>query len=103
MNISTIRTRVEPLNRSSRVTGTTEQDETAILTLVETAERSDLESSGTLDPLIQAVVDKLPKPNTVWSIDDRGKWLKAMAMAFNLVYRTPASQEIKQPILKSAG
>ena len=40
------------------------------------------------DPLIQALVDKLPKPNTVWSIDDRAKWLKAAAMAFNLIYRT---------------
>jgi hypothetical protein len=33
-------------------------------------------------------VDKLPKPNSIWSIDDRAKWLKAAAMAFNLVYRT---------------
>jgi hypothetical protein len=88
MNISNIRTRVEPLNnRSSLGTGTAEQ-ETAILTLVDTAERSDFESSGTLDPLIQALVDKLPKPNTIWSIDDRGSWLKAAAMAFNLVYRS---------------
>ena len=43
MNISNIRTRVEPLNnRSSLGTGTAEQ-ETAILTLVDTAERSDFE------------------------------------------------------------
>ena len=92
MNISNIRTRVEPLNnRSSLGTGTAEQAETAILTLVDTAERSDFESSGTLDPLIQALVDKLPKPNTIWSIDDRGSWLKAAAMAFNLVYRSSAS------------
>ena len=91
MNISNIRTRVEPLNNRSYLgTGTAEQ-ETAILTLVDTAERSDFESSGTLDPLIQALVDKLPKPNTIWSIDDRGSWLKAAAMAFNLVYRSPAS------------
>ena len=104
MNISNIRTRVEPLNnRSSLGTGTREQEETAILTLVDTAEGNDLESSGTLDPLIQALVDKLPKPNAIWSIDDRGKWLKAAAMAFNLVYRSAASQEIKHPDMKAAG
>jgi hypothetical protein len=104
MNISNIRTRVEPLNnRSSLGTGTREQEETAILTLVDNAEGNDLESSGTLDPLIQALVDKLPKPNTIWTIDDRGSWLKAAAMAFNLVYRSPASQEIKQPDMKAAG
>jgi hypothetical protein len=35
-----------------------------------------------------ALVDKLPPPDSVWSIDDRAKWLKAVAMIFNLVYRT---------------
>jgi hypothetical protein len=103
MNISNIRTRVEPLNnRSSLVTGT-EQEETAILTLVDSAERTVLESSGMLDPLIQALVDKLPKPNTIWSINERGQWLKAVAMAFNLVYRSSASEEIKHSAWKSAG
>jgi hypothetical protein len=56
-----------------------------------------------LDPLIQALVDKLPKPNSIWSIDDRAKWLKAAAMAFNLVYRTDEREEPKQAALKSVG
>jgi hypothetical protein len=43
------------------------------------------------DPLIQALVDRLPVPNSIWSIDDRAKWLKALAMVFNLVYRTEKS------------
>jgi hypothetical protein len=49
-------------------------------------------------------MDKLPKPNAVWSIDDRGKWLKAAGMAFNLIYRT-AEQKPEQTMapLKSVG
>jgi hypothetical protein len=49
-------------------------------------------------------MDKLPKPHAIWSIDDRGKWLKAAAMAFNLVYRT-AEEKPQQSVstLKSVG
>lgn len=88
--------------------GTTEPDETPILTLVGIAEPSDAaersDAAEMPDPLIQALMDKLPKPNTIWSINDRGSWLKAAAMAFNLVYRT-AEVEQKQPpsVLKSFG
>jgi hypothetical protein len=41
------------------------------------------------DPLIQGLVDRLPKPDSVWSLDDRGKWLRAAAVIFTLVYKTP--------------
>jgi hypothetical protein len=41
-----------------------------------------------LTPLIQALVDRLPKSYGIWSIDDRAKWLKAAAMVFNLIYKT---------------
>jgi hypothetical protein len=68
------------------VTRTTEPDETPILRLLDTDELRDAPEAP--DPLIQALMDKLPKPNTIWSIDDRGSWLKAAAMAFNLVYKT---------------
>jgi hypothetical protein len=54
------------------------------------------------DPLIQALVDKLPKPKSIWSIDDRAHWLKAAAMAFNLVYRSPERKD-EQSTLKSVG
>jgi hypothetical protein len=103
MNISDLRTRADALNgRSCLVTRNTESDETSILTLVETAERSD--AAEMPDPLIQALMDKLPKPNTIWSIDDRGKWLKAAAMAFNLVYRTAEEKpEQTASVLKSIG
>jgi hypothetical protein len=96
-------TRADALNgRSCLVARTTESDETSILTLVDIAERSDATEAP--DPLIQALIDKLPKPHTIWSIDDRGKWLKAAAMAFNLIYKT-AEQKPEQttPVLKSVG
>ena len=101
MNMSEILTRVDSLNDRSRLVTRDEPDETPVLTLVDAAERSD---AGEMpDPLIQALVDKLPEPNSVWSIDDRAKWLKAAAMAFNLVYRFPASEDRKQSVLKSVG
>jgi hypothetical protein len=119
MNISDIRTRVDALNdRSCLVTRSAEpetrradreetpvltlREETPVLTLIETADRSDPESGEMLDPLIQALVDKLPKPNSIWSIDDRAHWLKAAAMAFNLVYRSPERKD-EQSALKSVG
>ena len=45
-------------------------------------------NSGVPDPLIQTLVDRLPKPNSIWSIEDRAKWLRAAAVIFNLVYKT---------------
>ena len=101
MNMSEILTRVDSPNDKSRlVTRNVEREETPVLTLVDTAERT-CEMS---DPLIQALVDKLPKPNTIWSIDDRAKWLKAAAMAFNLIYKTSEREEQQSPsALKTVG
>jgi hypothetical protein len=104
MNISDIRTRVDALSeRTCLVTRNTEPAETPILTLVESVDRSDASEMPDQDPLIQALIDKLPKPNSIWSIDDRGNWLKAAAMAFNLVYRTPEREDQATSVLKSVG
>ena len=67
--------------RTSLLTKIGELDENPVPTFVEA------EPSKMPDPLIQALVEKLPKPNTVWSIDDRAKWLRAATMIFNLVYK----------------
>ena len=106
MNISDIRTRIEGSEKSSLGTRIAELDETSVLTLVDTAERSEAESSEMPDPLIQALVDKLPKANTMWSIEDRAKWLRAAAIIFNLVYKlgeADAKTEEEPSVLKSAG
>jgi hypothetical protein len=39
------------------------------------------------DPLLQGLVDRLPKPDSIWSLDDRGKWLRVAAVIFTLVRR----------------
>jgi hypothetical protein len=111
MNISDIPTRVEAGSneKSSLVTRIGELDETPILTLVDTVEPSEAEPSKLPDPLIQALVDKLPKPETVWSLEDRAKWLRAAAIIFNLVYKLGDAHEAELKIeektsaLKSAG
>ena len=101
MDISDIRTRVDAHNVSSLVRRA-EPEETPLLALVEgIADQS--AANEMLDPLIQALIDKLPKPHSVWSIDDRGNWLKAAAMAFNLVYRTPERDERAPSAFKSVG
>jgi len=101
MNITDLRAKVDTLNdRSNLVTRGVEPDGDPVLTLVNTVETNGPEK---LDPLLQALVDKLPKPNTVWSINDRGSWLKAAAMAFNLVYRLPERDEQASSVLKSVG
>jgi len=100
MNMSEILTRVDSLNdRSHLVARSVEQEETPVLSLVDTERTSEMP-----DPLIQALVDKLPKPNTIWTIDDRARWLKAAAMAFNLIYKTSERDAQQSPSeLKAVG
>jgi hypothetical protein len=101
MNMSEILTRVDhPSDKSRLVTRSVEREEIPVLTLVDTAEQT----CEMPDPLIQALVDKLPKPNTIWPIDDRAKWLKTAAMAFNLIYRTCQREQHQSPsALKAIG
>ena len=42
---------------------------------------------GKTDLLIQGLVDRLPKPNAVWSLEERAKWLRTAASIFGLVYK----------------
>ena len=103
MKISDIRTRIESgVDDQGFLAKTDELEKTPVLTLVDSAERSDA-----CDPLIQALAGKLPKSNTVWPIGDRAKWLQAAAMAFNLVYKPDEGDEhdlkIEKGHLKSAG
>ncbi len=49
----------------------------------------DSDGCGLDDPLIQGLVQRLPAPDTVWSVDDRAKWLRTAASVFDLVYTDP--------------
>ena len=111
MDISDIRTRVEvsPNEKNSLITKISEVEEPPILTLVDTAEQSDAEFSKLPDPLVQALVNKLPKPDSIWSLEDRAKWLRAAAIIFNLVYKPSEGSEAElkidenSSVRKSAG
>ncbi len=43
---------------------------------------------GASDPMIMGLVARLPKPDAVWPLEDRAKWLRTAAAIFALVYRT---------------
>jgi hypothetical protein len=44
---------------------------------------------STTDLLIRGLVDRLPKPNAIWPLDERIKWLCTAASIFDLIYRQP--------------
>jgi len=111
------RTGIESSQKSSLVTRIAELKEAPVLTLVDKAEPSEAELTQMPDPLvqaldempdplIQALVGKLPKPKSVWSIEDRAKWLRAAAIIFNLVYQPSEADSKTEDAsldLKSAG
>ena len=41
-----------------------------------------------LDRLVQGLMDLLPKPDSIWSIEDRVKWLRLAEGIFNIGYKT---------------
>jgi hypothetical protein len=51
------------------------------------------EANGSTDLLIQGLVDRLPKANGVWSLDERAKWLRTAASIFDLVYKADAGEQ----------
>ena len=42
---------------------------------------------GKTDLLLQGLVDRLPKQDALWSLEDRAKWLRTAALVFDLVYK----------------
>jgi hypothetical protein len=40
-----------------------------------------------IDNLIRGLVDLLPRPGSVWSLDDRAKWFRLAAGIFDLGYK----------------
>src|SRR5688500_3532913 len=45
------------------------------------------DDNRTTDLLIQGLLDRLPTPNVIWSLDDRAKWLRTAVSIFGLVYK----------------
>ena len=54
------------------------------------------------DPLIQGLVDRLPEPDSIWSLDDRVRWLRTAANIFSLIYkcREGEDKEVKLVLAK---
>ena len=51
------------------------------------------ESSDAIDNLVRALVDLLPKPDAVWPLDDRAKWLRLAAGIFDLGYKVSGGED----------
>ena len=48
---------------------------------------------ATKDLLIKGLMDRLPKPNSTWSLDDRTRWLQTAASVFGLIYETDDGEQ----------
>jgi hypothetical protein len=83
------RREADALNAKSRMMmPRVEQGESLTAKLLVT-QQGDAEDAvrGTTDLMIEGLVDRLPKPNGLWSLDDRAKWLRTAASVFDLVYK----------------
>ena len=50
------------------------------------------DEGGISDLLIRGLVNRLPSPDSTWSLDSRAKWLRTAASIFGLVYRADGSE-----------
>jgi hypothetical protein len=51
------------------------------------------EDGGAVDLLLLGLVERLPRPDQFWALDDRAKWLRTAATIFALVYKTGPGDE----------
>ncbi len=51
------------------------------------------ETAKPTDLLIRGLFERLPKPDEVWSLEDRTRWLRTAASIFALVYRAGEGEE----------
>jgi len=56
-----------------------------------------------LHPFIQGLLETLPEPNTVWTIEGRAAWLEAAASTFKLIYKGDGAIKIEATSSKSDG
>jgi hypothetical protein len=51
--------------------------------------------NDTLHPFIKGLLDKLPTPESEWSIQARAKWLQTASNIFDLMYKAEADDSLK--------
>lgn len=56
---------------------------------------------GHYHPFIEGLLQTLPQPNTVWSIEGRASWLEAAATTFKLMYQGEGKITVKAEQPKS--
>ena len=60
------------------------------------AHKSDREEADqSTDLLIQALVARLPKANSTWTLDNRAKWLRTAVSIFDLVYEANDGEDME--------
>jgi hypothetical protein len=65
--------------------------ETAASSTSDPVQRNDFRGGGDgggndVDPVIRALVQKIPPPGSPWGVDEQVMWLRMMAMAFSMAY-----------------
>jgi hypothetical protein len=78
---------VTPLNLLGSGGGETKPKEVEAKSIPRAEARARVEQSSTSDLLIRGLVERLPKPDEIWALDDRAKWLRTASSIFGLVYR----------------
>jgi len=51
------------------------------------------QEGSTPDPLIQGLINRLPQPDSIWSPNDRVKWLRTAANIFGLIYKCSEGED----------
>jgi hypothetical protein len=82
VSLETTRLKLPPVEAS--------ENPTPLKLLGSQAEEAD---RGATDLLIQGLVDRLPKPNATWPLEERAKWLRTAASVFGLVYKDSDGEE----------
>ena len=76
-----------PLDRGSELMmRTIESREGLTARLLSNQAAESKEGQINADPLIQGLIDRLPKPDGPWPLEERAKWLRTAVSIFDLVY-----------------
>jgi hypothetical protein len=75
-------------NARSRIATPGVQPKDSLVTKLLVAQKNDAgEAAIPTDLLIQGLVERLPRANAVWPMDERAKWLRTAVSIFDLVYK----------------
>lgn len=58
---------------------------------------------GNYHPFVQGLLQTLPEPGTLWTMDGRAAWLEAAATAFKLIYKGDGKITVEVETLKKTG